>query len=120
MRISAKRLEAILRDSSVPYVSVDEAKRALFAGVRLRSFHFVVYSEGPDNWLVTCRPFSADMRRTMEQWQEVFGPGFVSVEARLRQGRVVFVTLVGTVITPPLVSLGTKALAGERQLTLLA
>lgn len=120
MRISAKRLEAILRDSGVPYVSVDEAKKALFAGVRLRSFHFVVYSEGPDNWLVTCRPFSADMRRTMEQWQEVFGPGFVSVEARLRQGRVVFVTLVGTVITPPLVSLGTKALAGERQLTLLA
>ena len=100
MRISAKRLEAILRESGVPYISVDEAKKALFGGVRLASFDFVVYSPVGDNWLVTCRPFSADMRKTMEGWQEVFGSGFLSVEAKIRRGRIVFIGLDGTVIEP--------------------
>ena len=62
MRISVKRLEAILRDSGVPYVAVDEARRAFFSDGQLRSFHFVVYAPVGDNWLVTCRPFAADMR----------------------------------------------------------
>src|SRR5689334_23174216 len=34
-------LELFLRERGVPYINVDEAKRALFAGAKLRSFHFV-------------------------------------------------------------------------------
>ena len=37
--------EGYLRDRGVPYVSVDEAKKALFATAKLKSFDFVVYSK---------------------------------------------------------------------------
>ena len=40
--------EAFLRERGVPYVAVDEAKKALFASAKLKSFDFVVYSKsGP-------------------------------------------------------------------------
>ncbi|MCX5649077.1 MAG: HYExAFE family protein [Planctomycetota bacterium] len=44
--------EDYLRTAGVPYVAVDEAKKALFAGVRLKSFDFVVYSANGANLLV--------------------------------------------------------------------
>ena len=44
--------EDYLRTAGVPYVAVDEAKKALFAGVRLKSFDFVVYSATGTNLLV--------------------------------------------------------------------
>ena len=44
--------EDYLRTAGVPYVAVDEAKKALFAGVRLKSFDFVVYSASGTNLLV--------------------------------------------------------------------
>jgi len=44
--------EDYLRTAGVPYVAVDEAKKALFAGVRLKSFDFVVYSASGANLLV--------------------------------------------------------------------
>ncbi len=44
--------EAFLRDRRVPYVAVDEAKKALFADARLKSFDFVVYSKNASNLLV--------------------------------------------------------------------
>ena len=37
--------EAFLRDRGIPYVAVDEAKKALFANAKLKSFDFVVYSK---------------------------------------------------------------------------
>ena len=44
--------EAFLRQKGVPYVAVDEAKKALFANAKLKSFDFVVYSKNGPNLLV--------------------------------------------------------------------
>ncbi|MBE3098880.1 MAG: hypothetical protein IMZ44_17325 [Planctomycetes bacterium] len=96
MRVTIRVMEAYLRESGTPYVAVDEAKKALFAGVQLRSFDFVAYSESGPNWLITCKPFSqGDMREVMRKWEDVFGKGFAAAEVRLRKGRFVLVTLDG-------------------------
>jgi hypothetical protein len=90
--------EAFLRDRKVPYVAVDEAKKALFANARLKSFDFVVYSPKGPNLLIdvkgrSCRNRSGtgkgrsgfetwtteqDVRDLME-WEQVFGEGFKAV-----------------------------------------
>lgn len=86
--------EAFLRDRGIPYVAVDEAKKALFANARLKSFDFVVYSKKGPNLLVdvkgrTCRNRSdragfetwtteQDVKDLME-WEQVFGDGFKAV-----------------------------------------
>jgi len=44
--------EGFLRDRGIPCVAVDEAKKALFANARLKSFDFVVYSKNGPNLLV--------------------------------------------------------------------
>src|SRR2546423_987338 len=44
--------EAFLRERGIPYVAVDEAKKALFANAKLKSFDFVVYSKNGPNLLV--------------------------------------------------------------------
>src|SRR6476661_1686626 len=44
--------EAFLRDRGIPCVAVDEAKKALFANARLKSFDFVVYSKSGPNLLI--------------------------------------------------------------------
>ena len=44
--------EAFLREKGIPCVAVDEAKKALFANARLKSFDFVVYSKSGPNLLV--------------------------------------------------------------------
>ena len=56
--------EGYLRHRGMPYVAVDEAKRALFATAKLKSFDFVVYSKTGPNLLVdvkgrSCRNRSA-------------------------------------------------------------
>jgi hypothetical protein len=86
--------EAFLRDRGVPYVAVDEAKKALFANAKLKSFDFVVYSKNGPNLLVdvkgrSCRNRSArsgfetwTTQRDVEdllQWEQVFGDGFRAV-----------------------------------------
>ena len=82
--------EAYLRQKSTPYVAVDEAKRALFAQAKLKSFDFVVYSKTGRNLLVDvkgrkARGPGATAWQTwatetdvadLAQWQEVFGEGF--------------------------------------------
>ena len=86
--------EAFLRDRKIPYVAVDEAKKALFANAKLKSFDFVVYSKGGPNLLVdvkgrSCRNRSArsgfetwtterDVSDLL-QWEQVFGEGFKAV-----------------------------------------
>ena len=97
--------EDYLRSGGIPYVAVDEAKKALFAGVRLKSFDFVVYSSGGPNLLVDVkgRRFPYQGRRgrrywenwvtrddleSLRQWEEVFGTGFT--------GLVVFCYHLGT------------------------
>jgi len=99
MRVTVKAMEAYLRESGTPYVAVDEAKKALFAGVKLRAFDFVAYSDNGPNWLITCRPFSqGDMRKVMKEWENVFGSGFAAAEARCRGGRIVLVMLDGKMV----------------------
>jgi hypothetical protein len=86
--------EAFLRDRKIPYVAVDEAKRALFANARLKSFDFVVYSKTGSNLLVDVKGRSCRNRtgRTgfeswsteqdvndLMQWEQVFGEGFTAV-----------------------------------------
>ncbi len=44
--------EAFLRERGIPCVAVDEAKKALFATAKLKSFDFVVYSKTGPNLLV--------------------------------------------------------------------
>ncbi|MCK5114425.1 MAG: HYExAFE family protein [Phycisphaerae bacterium] len=44
--------EDYLRTKGIPYVGVDEKKRALFKSIKLKSFDFVVYSETGGNLLV--------------------------------------------------------------------
>lgn len=92
--------EDYLRSRGVPYVAVDEAKKALFGRMRLKSFDFIVYhSDGPnllvdvkgrkfpdtisgpqrgasrawENWV------TRDDVEGLTQWQGVFGEDFVAM-----------------------------------------
>lgn len=78
-----QKVEDWIKQEKLPYIRVDEAKRALFAGARLRSFHLVVYmaNTGP-NWLVWAGPLNRECRIDMQQWESIFGDGFVAVIAR--------------------------------------
>jgi hypothetical protein len=90
--------EDYLRAAGVPYVAVDEAKKALFAGVQLKSFDFVVYSAAGRNLLVDVkgRRFGDGAGRSrggrrwenwatredldsLARWETVFGSGFASL-----------------------------------------
>lgn len=83
--------EAFLRELRLPYVAVDESKKALFSGSKLKSFDFVVYSRRGPNLLVdikgrkaTGEPAGASLqtwctRRDVDdlsQWERIFGEGF--------------------------------------------
>lgn len=83
--------EAYLRERGVPYVAVDEAKKALFSNAALKSFDFVVYSKAGPNLLVDvkgriCRnkgsrsgfeTWASEQDVTdLMQWEQVFGDGF--------------------------------------------
>jgi len=88
--------EAYLRERGIPYVAVDEARKAMFASARLKSFDFVVYSPRGANLLVDIkgrqfrgkggRPARSFQTWATEQdvadllqWQQVFGEGFRAV-----------------------------------------
>jgi hypothetical protein len=90
--------EEYLRGRGIPYVAVDEAKRALFSSAKLKSFDFVVYGKQGSgrktpgsNLLVDVKGRSCRDRTVgggvqnwvmqvdvddLIQWQEVFGEGF--------------------------------------------
>jgi len=81
--------EDYLRRKGLPYIAVDEAKKALFAGAKLKSFDFVVYRPEGKNLLVDVKgrklvPGSASLQNwvtredidDLRQWQEIFGDGF--------------------------------------------
>jgi hypothetical protein len=86
--------EGFLRDRGIPYVAVDEAKKALFANARLKSFDFVVYSKKGPNLLIDVKGRSCRNRvgragfetwtteqdvNDLMQWELVFGDGFKAV-----------------------------------------
>ncbi len=88
--------EDFLRSRQVPYVAVDEAKRAAFRDARLKSFDFIVYSAQGPNWLVDIKGRRWAARKPgarpawenwvtrgdldgLRQWQDVFGAGFAGL-----------------------------------------
>ncbi len=85
--------EDYLRQAGIPYVAVDEAKKAIFAGVYLKSFDFVVYSRAGPNLLVDVKgrrfPYRGGRRwenwatrddlDSLARWEEVFGSGFAGL-----------------------------------------
>ena len=78
----AVALEEFLRRSKLPYINVDEHKRALFAGAKLKAFHFLVYRPTSPNWLIwAARGFAAADRFDLGEWEKIFGDGFVAVKA---------------------------------------
>ena len=83
-------VETILRASGKPYIAVDAAKKALFAGAKLKSFHYVAYMPTGSHWLVSCGRPSPDTRADMKQWGEIFGDGFMVVYALKRKAGIVF------------------------------
>lgn len=93
--------EDYLRSRGVPYVAVDETKKALFGGISLKSFDFIVYSDSGPNLLVDVKgrrfPDSISGAKRggkawenwvtrsdiegLTEWQGVFGEGFVAMLA---------------------------------------
>jgi hypothetical protein len=92
--------EDYLRAKGLPYVAVDEAKKAIFAGVSIKSFDFLVYSTSGPNLLVDVKgrkfPDSGPARgggprrawenwvtredlNGLQEWEKVFGGGFQAV-----------------------------------------
>jgi hypothetical protein len=95
-RAFREKLERYFRDHGIPYISVDEAKRALFASAKLRSFHFVVYRPSGKNWLLWAAHMRKDAREDLKQWVGIFGEGFIGVVAKpFLNGVPVFRTLEG-------------------------
>ncbi len=89
----------------MPYVAVDESKKAIFSGSKLKSFDFVVYSRGGPNLLVDVKGRKATDNASLQtwatrrdvddlfQWQRVFGDDFQAIFA--------FVFEVDPILTPP-------------------
>lgn len=75
-------VELWLRHGGIPYVNVDDAKKALFAGAKLRSFHFVAYRPQGPHWLIWAGTITPETRADMIQWEQIFGEGFKAVLAR--------------------------------------
>jgi hypothetical protein len=88
--------EDFLRSRGVAYVPVDEQKKAIFAGARIKSFDFLVHAPGGSPWLVDVKgrkfPYygrsgarywenwvTQDDLVGLRRWQEAFGQGFAPV-----------------------------------------
>ena len=72
-------VELWLKREGIPYVNVDDAKKALFAGATLRSFHFVAYRPQGPHWLIWAGTITPETRPDMRQWERIFGEGFKAV-----------------------------------------
>lgn len=92
--------EAFLRERRLPYVCVDETRKALFSGSNLKSFDFVVYSRSGPNLLVDIKGRKAlggadatsgggslqtwATRQDVEdlaRWEQIFGEDFRAIFA---------------------------------------
>ena len=88
--------EDFVRSQAWPYVPVDEKKKAIFAGARVKSFDFIVYPPGRRAWLVDVKgrkfPYEVNGSRRywenwvtrddlegLHRWKAVFGEGFEPV-----------------------------------------
>lgn len=84
--------EAFLRDARIPYVAVDESRRALMSGGSLKSLDFIVSPPGEATWLVDVKgrrfPSGDEQKQywknwstrddllSLSQWERLFGPRF--------------------------------------------
>ena len=83
--------EAYLRGRGVPYVAVDEAKRALLGGESIKSLDFIVSTAAEARWLVDVKGrlfpsgvhrqywknwSTRDDLRGLAQWERLFGQSF--------------------------------------------
>lgn len=85
--------EDYLRSEGVPYVPVNEAKRAIFAGTKVKSFDFLVHGRDTCRWLADVKgrrfPYNHVGRRrywenwvtredldSLRCWEETFGEPF--------------------------------------------
>ena len=92
----AAAFEDYLRSRGWPYIPVDEQRKIIFAGARVKSFDFLVYPPGRTAWLVDIkgRKFPYDgaggkrywenwvTREDLEglrSWAGVFGEGFEAI-----------------------------------------
>lgn len=99
-----------LQTRQVPYVSVDEARKAVFRDAQLKSFDFIVYSSRDVNWLVEVKGRRWAARKPggkpswqnwvtrddldgLEQWEGVFGQGFAAL--------LVFAYWIDAEVEPP-------------------
>src|SRR5947207_15964752 len=86
--------EAFLREKRIPYVAVDEAKKALFANAKLKSFDVVVYPQNKPRLLIDVKGRSLRNRtqrsgfetwatesdgKDLLQWEQAFGEGFTAI-----------------------------------------
>ena len=88
--------EDYLRSCGLPYVAVDEHRKAIFSGSRVKSFDFLVYREDGATWLVDVKgrkfPYDCENQKRywenwvaredlegLSRWQEAFGEGFLSI-----------------------------------------
>lgn len=91
----AKEIESMLRERGMPYIAVEEAKKALFGGAKLSSFDFVVYFPEGANWLLSCAERRKEKLADMRQWGEIFGAGFKVVFAVRRADGIKFIDIDG-------------------------
>lgn len=83
----------LLQGRALPYVAVDEARRAAFAAVDLKSFDFIVYLPNQRNLLVDIKGRKAKAGKKdwlfdpwvsrgdvegLRAWQEIFGKSFAA------------------------------------------
>lgn len=85
--------EDYLRSRGLPYVAVDEHRKAIFGGERVKSFDFLVYHPAGEKWLVDVKgrkfPYDTDGQKRywenwitrddlsgLTHWEEAFGAGF--------------------------------------------
>lgn len=88
--------EDFVRSRGWPYVAVDEQKKAIFAGSRVKSFDFLVYRPEQTAWLADIKgrkfPYhtktgkrywenwvTRDDLHGLAAWENVFGDGFQAV-----------------------------------------
>ncbi len=85
--------EDYIRSRGWPYIPVDEHKKAIFSGARIKSFDFIVYRPGKRAWLVDVKgrkfPYDGKSGRRywenwvpredlegLSQWESIFGEAF--------------------------------------------
>ena len=78
-------VELWMKREGIVYVNVENAKKALFAGAKLESFHFLAHRPQGPHWLIWAGKINAETRADMLQWERIFGEGFKAVLARRSQ-----------------------------------